>query len=162
MPTIVLETVIHAPAAIVFDLARSIDLHKISTAHSKEEAIAGKTSGLIGMGESVTWRARHFGLTQKLSSKITAFEKPFQFTDEMVSGAFSSFKHNHHFQETDGITLMTDIFIYKSPMGFLGSVADVLFLKQYMHNLLAERNRIVKQYAENPALYSLVLPGQVS
>lgn len=162
MPKIVLETVINAPAGIVFDLARSIDLHKISTAHTKEEAIAGKTSGLIGMGESVTWRARHFGLTQKLTSKITAFEMPVHFTDEMVSGAFSSFRHEHHFKETNGVTLMTDIFTYKSPLGLLGSVADVLFLKQYMLELLAERNRIVKQYAEDPALYSLVLPGQVT
>lgn len=157
MPKIVLETAIHAPAGIVFDLSRSIDLHKISTAHTNEEAVAGRTSGLIGMDESVTWRARHFGLTQKLTSKITAFEMPVHFTDEMVSGAFSSFRHDHHFKEADGVTLMTDIFIYKSPMGLLGIVADALFLKNYMHGLLAERNRIVKLYAEDPALYSLVL-----
>jgi hypothetical protein len=51
MPVINLHTQINAPIGIVFDLSRSIDLHKISTAHTNEEAIAGVTSGLIGMGE---------------------------------------------------------------------------------------------------------------
>lgn len=91
MPVIRLTTIINAPVAVVFDLSRSIDLHKISTAHTNEQAVAGKTSGLIGMDESVTWRAKHFGVTQLLTSKITAFESPHYFTDEMVSGAFKQF-----------------------------------------------------------------------
>ena len=37
-------------------------------------AVGGRTSGLIGLGEEVTWRARHFGVTQHLTSKITAFD----------------------------------------------------------------------------------------
>ena len=66
MTLIKLETNINAPIERVFDLARSIDLHKISTAHTNEQAIAGKTSGLIGMDESVIWRAKHFGIYQNL------------------------------------------------------------------------------------------------
>ena len=56
MPKIEITTAIKAPLEICFDLARSIDLHKISTAKSKEQAIAGVTSGLIGMNETVTWQ----------------------------------------------------------------------------------------------------------
>lgn len=149
MPVIKIETYVKAPAFLVFDLARDIDLHKISTAHTNEEAIAGKTSGLIGMGESVTWRAKHFGITQELTSEITAFEPPCYFTDEMVSGAFRSFRHEHIFQEKGNATLMVDVFDYKSPYGILGRLADVLFLKGYMKRLLEKRNRIIKQYAED-------------
>ena len=54
MPKIKLETEINAPQKIVFDLSRSIDLHKISTKETNEEAIAGVTSGLIGENQSVT------------------------------------------------------------------------------------------------------------
>jgi len=157
MPVIKLNTVINAPAIVVFNLSRSIDLHKISTAHTNEEAVAGKTSGLIAMGESVTWRARHFGLNQLLTSKITAFEEPYYFTDEMVSGAFKRFKHDHIFKEDNGTTTMTDVFDYTTPLGLLGSLADVLFLKKYMGGLLVERNRVVKQYAEDVSLYKQVL-----
>jgi ligand-binding SRPBCC domain-containing protein len=149
MPVIRLQTIIHAPLKMVFDLSRSIDLHKISTAHTNEEAIDGKTSGLISMGESVTWRAKHFGVTQLLTSKITAFESPYYFTDEMVSGAFKNFKHEHIFTENNGAVLMTDVFDYTGPYGILGRIADYLFLEKYMTNLLAERNRIVKVFAED-------------
>ena len=149
MPIIRLQTFIDAPINVVFDLSRSIDLHKISTAHTNEEAVAGKTSGLIGMGESVTWKAKHFGVTQLLTSKITAFESPNYFTDEMVSGAFKRFKHEHIFTEDNGVVLMTDVFDYTSPYGTLGRIADYLFLEKYMTNLLAERNRIVKVFAED-------------
>ena len=148
MPRIELRTEIKASKEIVFDLSRSIDLHKISTEHTNETAIAGKTSGLIGMDESVTWRAKHFGIYQKLTSKITEFERPDFFVDEMVKGAFKSFRHEHHFEEFNGGTLMTDYFDYESPLAFLGRIADKLFLKKYMMNLLAERNRIVKEFAE--------------
>jgi len=157
MPVIKLQTSIDAPLSVVFDLSRSIDLHKISTAHTNEEAVAGKTAGLIGMGESVTWKAKHFGVTQLLTSKITAFEAPYYFTDEMVSGAFKRFKHDHFFTEVNEMVLMTDVFDYTSPYGFLGRMADVLFLKRYMTNLLLKRNAVIKDFAENPAHYTTVL-----
>jgi len=148
MPVITLETKIKAKRAIVFDLARNIDLHKVSTEQTNEEAIAGVTSGLIGMGETVTWRARHFGIYQNLTSKITTFEKPISFADEMVKGIFHSMKHQHRFEDKNGYTLLIDIFDYKSPLGFLGRIADRLFLKKYMTNFLKTRNETIKLFAE--------------
>tara|TARA_R110002050_G_scaffold19533_7_gene56176 strand:+ start:86 stop:562 length:477 start_codon:yes stop_codon:yes gene_type:complete len=149
MPRIELRTEIKADKEIVFDLSRSIDLHKISTEHTNETAIAGKASGLIGLDENVTWRAKHFGIYQRLTSKITEFDRPNYFADEMVSGAFSEFKHEHHFADLNGGTLMTDYFEYKSPLGILGKLADKIFLVKYMTDLLTERNRIVKEFAES-------------
>ena len=149
MPRIELQTKIKADRNTVFDLSRSIDLHKISTIQTNEKAIAGKISGLIGMNESVTWRAKHFGIYQNLTSKITDFDRPKYFADEMVKGAFKEFKHEHHFTELNGGTLMTDIFEYQSPFGFLGTIIDMLFLKKYMTDLLIERNRIVKEFSES-------------
>ncbi|MDG3584221.1 MULTISPECIES: SRPBCC family protein [Galbibacter] len=149
MPRIELRTEIKAEKEIVFDLSRSIDLHKISTEHTNETAIAGKTSGLIGPNESVTWRANHFGIYQKLTSKITEFDRPNYFADEMVSGAFAEFKHEHHFADLNGGTLMIDFFDYKSPFGILGKLADRVFLEKYMTDLLMERNRIMKKFAES-------------
>jgi ligand-binding SRPBCC domain-containing protein len=81
-------TLIHAPLERCFDLSRSIDLHKVSTARTGEQAIAGVTSGLIGLGEEVSWRARHFGVWQQMTSRITAFDRPAYFQDTMVRGAF--------------------------------------------------------------------------
>ena len=149
MPKIILETSINAPREIVFDLARSIDFHRESTKQTLEEAIAGKTKGLIELGESVTWRAKHFGFWLVLESKITEFDYLNSFADEMVKGNFKSFKHEHIFEVKGDNTIMTDIFDYKSPFGFLGKLADILFLKKYMIDFLSTRNTILKDYAEN-------------
>jgi len=149
MPRIELKTEINADKTLVFDLSRSIDLHKISTEHTNETAVDGKTSGLIGPQEWVTWKAKHFGVYQKLTSKITAFNRPYFFADEMVYGAFKSFRHEHHFKEIPEGTLMTDIFNYQSPLGILGKLADKLFLKRYMVSLLEKRNWTIKDFAES-------------
>ncbi|PTB97960.1 cell division protein [Marivirga lumbricoides] len=149
MPNIQITTFINAPLERCFDLSRSIDLHKISTQHTNEEAIDGVTSGLIDLGEHVTWRARHFFVTQKLTTKITEYESPFFFVDEMEKGAFESFRHEHFFKSSNGITEMTDHFLYKSPFGILGSLADFIFLKRYMKNLLLGRNKVIKDFAES-------------
>ncbi len=119
MPIISLKTKILAKREIVFDLSRSIDLHKISAQNTNEEAIAGVTKGLIGMGRSVTWRAKHFGFYQNLTSKITEFDYPKSFTDELQKGIFKSFKHEHIFDEVEDGTLLTDIFDFTSPFGYL-------------------------------------------
>jgi ligand-binding SRPBCC domain-containing protein len=148
MPTIHISTNIHAPIELVFDLARSIDLHQISTEKTQEKAIAGKTSGLIELHETVTWRAKHFGIYQTLTTKITAFDKPNYFVDEMVQGAFKNFVHTHKFEEVPEGTIMTDIFDYQSPLGILGKMADVLFLKNYMTRFLMKRNEVIKMFAE--------------
>tara|TARA_R110000850_G_scaffold277068_1_gene422091 strand:+ start:3422 stop:3898 length:477 start_codon:yes stop_codon:yes gene_type:complete len=157
MPRIELQTEIKAGKNIVFDLSRSIDLHKISTEQTNETAIAGKTGGLIGLDESVTWRAKHFGIYQTLTSIITEFDRPNYFVDEMVSGAFSRFRHEHHFADLNGGTLMTDIFDYQAPWGIIGRGADKLFLKKYMTNLLIQRNKIVKEFAESEKWKKIVI-----
>jgi ligand-binding SRPBCC domain-containing protein len=149
MPTIHLTTFVAAPAQRVFDLARSIDLHRKSMAASAEEAIAGTTSGLIGLNETVTWKAKHLRRTRILKSKITAMNPPLSFTDEMVQGDFKSLRHEHHFKKIDNGTLLIDIFIYESPYGGLGRLADRLFLTRYMKNLLETRNKTIKEYAES-------------
>ncbi|SDJ47902.1 hypothetical protein SAMN04487898_10339 [Pedobacter sp. ok626] len=152
MPRITLETYIDADKQTVFDLARNIDLHQISTKHTNEKAIAGRMSGLIELNETVTWQARHFGITQKLTSKITEFDSPDFFVDEMLSGVFKSIRHEHRFIEQGIGTLMIDTFDYVSPLGVLGRVADSLFLLSYLKDLLVKRNAVIKSYAESKPL----------
>ena len=98
MPVLELTTLVAAPVERVFDLSRSIDLHTASTAATGERAVAGVTSGLIGPGEEVTWRARHFGVWQSLTSRIVIFDRPRHFRDSMVRGAFRRFDHDHRFE----------------------------------------------------------------
>lgn len=157
MPIIKLTTkIITKDIEVVFNLIRSIDLHIISTNSTKEKAISGKTSGLISLNETVTWKAKHLGFTQKLTSKITDYNYPTFFADEMVKGAFKSFRHEHYLSKKENNVIIKDVFIYKSPLGFLGKIADFLFLKKYMTNFLLERNKVIKEYAETQKWKSIL------
>ena len=148
MPTIRLETSIAASPERCFDLSLSVDVHRHSVAHSHERPIAGVTSGVMKLGDTVTWEAVHFGLKQQLTSKITAYERPYRFTDEMIQGAFQAMTHVHEFVPQSPGTLMIDRFTFCAPFGILGRVAEVLFLTRYMKGLLRTRNRYLKQVAE--------------
>ena len=149
MPVIKLWTTIAAPPERVFDLARSIDAHQHSAAGTHERAVAGVTHGLIGLGDEVTLEARHFWIRQRLTVRITGFERPLRFQDCMVSGAFKFMKHDHEFvAETPG-TLMVDRFEFESPFGIPGRVVDRLFLTGYMRRFLVRRNKVLKDLAES-------------
>lgn len=149
MPTIHLTTFIAAPVDRVFDLARSIDLHRKSMAHTDEQPIAGVTSGLINLDETVTWKAKHLMKTRILKSKISAMKRPFSFTDEMVKGDFRSLRHEHHFKPTQNGTLMIDLMHFESPYGSLGRLVNQIFLTRYLRGLLETRNQQLKEYAES-------------
>ncbi len=148
MPKIEIETKIKSTIEICFDLSRSIDMHTISTSATNEKAIAGKTTGLIGPDEYVTWEATHFFIRQSLTSKITAYNRPLHFRDEQVRGAFKSFIHDHYFEARDGEVVMNEVFDFQSPFGILGSVFSTLVLKRYLTGLLQKRNSIIKEFAE--------------
>ena len=149
MPVIELSTVIRAPRERVFDLARSIDAHQDSTGGTEERAVAGVTRGLIGMNDEVTWEARHFGVRQRLTVRVTAFDRPRHFRDIMISGAFKSMVHDHEFADHPAGTSMRDRFEFASPLGILGKIADWLFLASYMRRFIVRRNGVLKRLAES-------------
>jgi ligand-binding SRPBCC domain-containing protein len=144
-----IHTQINNKPEIVFNLSRSIDLHLISTSKTNEKAIAGKITGLINLHETVTWEANHLFKKRYFTSKITAYNFPFSFTDEMQKGDLKSFSHQHIFEAKDDGTLMTDIVHLEAPFGLLGKFVLWLFLKNYFKALLTERNEVIKEYAEN-------------
>ncbi len=145
-------TFIHAPIERVFDLSRSIDVHLISASGTNEQTVAtgGLTTGLMRLGDVVTWQARHFGIRQRLTSKITQFDPPHAFQDTMLRGAFAHMQHDHFFRAMPhGATAMRDTFRFAAPIPILGPIADHLVLARYMRNFLRERNNVIKQVSES-------------
>lgn len=149
MPVIELETRIKAPIEVCFDLSTSIDLHIQSTGKTNEKAIAGRTSGLILLNETVTWEATHFGVRQTLTSRITAYKRPFYFRDEQVQGAFKKIEHDHFFEQEGEFVIMKDKFEFESPYGIIGKCFNSLVLKRYLRKFLLIRNEHIKAAAES-------------
>lgn len=125
----------------MFDRARNIDTHRASMANSREEAIAGRMTGLITLGEEVTWRAWHFGVPLRMASRITAMQAPEYFIDEQVRGPFKTFRHVHEFSEDQTGTTMIDRIEFQAPFGFLGQLAEKLVLANYLRRLIEQRNK---------------------
>ena len=121
----------------------------VSTDQTGEQAVAGVVAGLIDLHETVTWRAKHLGVWQHLTSVITEVESPYFFADELQKGAFSHFRHEHWLAHREGMTHMADVFDYTSPFGVIGRFVDWLFLEKYMTKLLIKRNATIKEFAES-------------
>jgi hypothetical protein len=152
------EHIIKTTIERCFDLSRSIDFHKDSMSESGEVPVAGRTSGLIELGEFVEWEATHFLVRQRLSSKIIEMERPHFFIDVMVKGAFKSFWHRHEIlKHKPGEVLMIDDFRYDVPLGVLGRLANFLFLGKYMKKLIGLRGERIK-YALESGQWKKYLP----
>lgn len=148
MTSITIHTSIHAAVETCFDLARDAGVHLRSTHHTGERVVSGRHSGLFELNDEVTWEAIHLGIKQQLSTRITKLEQPLFFEATMLRGAFKSMRHEHHFKRDGDGCVMTDVFEYEVPLGWLGKLFDYLYLKQYMTRLLTIRNTCIRDMAE--------------
>jgi ligand-binding SRPBCC domain-containing protein len=123
-----------------FALSLSVDVHLDSMAASGERAVGGVTTGMLALGEEVTWRARHFKLPFTMTSRITELDPPHRFVDEQVRGPFARFRHEHRFESSDGGTRMVDEVAFAAPFGPLGRLVERLVLGRYLPRLIDQRN----------------------
>lgn len=150
MTRIILETIVRAGADRCFDLSRDVSVHTGSTGASREHAVAGVTSGLLELGDEVTFEARHLGTRWRMTSRIAEFERPYRFVDEMRAGPFQRWRHEHVFVEQREGTLVIDRVEYRPLLWPLSWLVDLLFLRFYMRRLLEGRNRHLRAVAEAP------------
>ena len=145
VPRFEITTVIAADPARCFELSLSVDAHAASMTGSRERPVDGISHGLMKLGDTVTWRARHFGIWFRMTSAITAYEYPVRFVDEQVRGPFARWWHEHRFEASpQGGTQMTDVVEFRSPAGPLGRLVDEVLLSRYMRHLIHTRNAWLK------------------
>jgi ligand-binding SRPBCC domain-containing protein len=149
MAIIKITTIINAPIKRCFNLALSVDLHKESVATTNEKAIAGITTGIMQLHDTVTWLAIHFGISFNMTSIIPILNKPTFFVSQMTKGPFKKLYHQHLFEEKNGQTIMTDVFEFEAPFGLLGKLVEKLILIKHMNHFLIIRNAYLKKIAES-------------
>jgi len=150
MPTIVIETRIAAPIEVVFDLARDVAAHALQSAFTGERVVEpGRTSGLLELDDLLTFEGRHLGVRQRVTVRITEMQPPRRFVDEGVRGALRELHHVHEFLRDGDATVMRDVITWRSPLGFLGRIADTLFVTRHMRWFVSKKQQHLKQMAEN-------------
>lgn len=152
MPEIVQRTMVRAPVSEVFEVSLDLDVERVAGKRFKVRAVegGGRTTGRIALGEKVTWRMRLMGLFPVThTSSITELDAPRRFVDRMAHGVFADFRHEHTYEsEGPQMTIMTDRMTWRSPLGLLGRVADSLFVRRTLRQLLADRNsEIVRRFS---------------
>lgn len=149
MGHLVVLTRIQAPAPICFDAALDVHAHVESAKFSNERLIApGRLEGRLERGDLVCFEGRHFGIMQTFCARITEFDRPRRFVDEMVRGAFKRMRHVHEFEERDGVTTMIDTLDWKAPFGV---IADKLFLERHMRWFVETKQAALKTLIEQRA-----------
>jgi ligand-binding SRPBCC domain-containing protein len=152
VPEIVQRTMVRAPVGEVFDMSLDLDVERVAGRRFRVRAVegAGRTTGRIELGERVRWRVRLLGAVPVThTSEIVELEHPHRFVDEMAEGLFARFRHEHSFEaEGPRMTIMTDRMSWRSPLGLLGRVADAVFVRRTLRQLLADRNsEIVRRFS---------------
>jgi ligand-binding SRPBCC domain-containing protein len=138
---IVVETWIAAPAEMCFDLALDVDVHAESAAFSGERVVEpGRTSGVLQLGDLLTFEGRHFGFRQRFTTRITEVDRPLRFVDEMVRGFFPNLRHVHEFHPREGGTLMRDVVEFEGAFRFL--------LQRHMRWFIATKQQHLKAIIE--------------
>jgi ligand-binding SRPBCC domain-containing protein len=108
------------------------------------------TSGLIGLGEEVTWQARHFGVPFRMTSRIADLDAPNRFVDEQVRGPFARFRHEHTFTpQSNGSTMMIDQVAFEAPFGPIGRLSERVLLARHLEHLIRDRAEFLKNRAES-------------
>ena len=140
MTTIELITQLPLTPDEAFDLSLDVNVHADSMAASREAAVAGITSGRMTLNDQVTWRAWHFGVPWRMTSRISDLQRPSCFVDEQVKGPFARFRHEHIFETVGNATRMIDRIEFAAPLGWFGLLAERLVLEGYLTTLIERRN----------------------
>lgn len=146
MARFVLERVVPAPPAEVFDVSLDVGLHLRSQASHGERVAAGPTSGILGEGDGITWSARHFGIRFEMASIVFDVDRPHRFRDRQTRGPFARFEHTHEFESRPDGTLMRDTIVFRSPFWLLGRAVDALFMRRHLIGVISERNDTISAH----------------
>ncbi|HEX8655999.1 MAG TPA: SRPBCC family protein [Hymenobacter sp.] len=151
MARIEIAMLVRAPPAACYALALNIQAHLDSTRQTGERVVGGPQRGQLQLGDVVTWEARHLGIRQRLTVRISAATPPHHFRDELVRGAFRTLCHDHYFEAVAEGTWVRDVLEFSSPGGWFGRCIEQLFLTRYLTNFLRERNTNLKRQLEADA-----------
>lgn len=98
-------------------------------------------------GMVIQYRVSPFpGFSTDWVTEITQIKHHEHFIDDQRVGPFALWHHQHFFRELpNGHTEMTDILHYQAPLGFLGTIADVLFVKRQVEGIFTAREDAIRR-----------------
>ena len=107
-------------------------------------------------GAQLDYRLSLFGVPVRWRTRITDWQAGRRFVDEQESGPYALWRHTHEFEARGSSTLMLDVVDYSEPLGPLGAVAHVLFVRRTLDRIFDFRRDAILRlldhsHAEQPA-----------
>ena len=107
------------------------------------------TSGKVDKmyaGQIITYKIGILpGIKSNWVTEITHINEGKYFVDEQRFGPYKMWHHEHVFKASDNGVLMTDKVSYKLPFGFLGHIAQSLFVKSQLIKVFSHRYETLDQ-----------------
>ena len=122
------------------------NLSAITPEDMKFKVISSFHGNVIYPGQIIEYKVRPLlGIPLYWMTEITHVIPGEYFVDEQRKGPYSFWHHQHHFKSIDGGVEMTDIVHYGIPLGFLGSIADKLYVKDKLAKIFEFRKAKVEE-----------------
>jgi ligand-binding SRPBCC domain-containing protein len=103
-------------------------------------------------GLSIDYTVRVLGGATRWRTLIAEYDPPRGFRDVQAIGPYRRWDHRHWFRAVNGRTLVEDLVIYEPPLGPLGAVLDVLFIRRQLVAIFEYRRaRIAARFATAPS-----------
>ena len=98
-------------------------------------------------GEIIIYKVRPvLNIPVRWVTEITQVKQQEYFTDEQRFGPYAMWHHEHHFKKIEGGVEMTDIVTYKIPFGFIGDIANTLFVKNKLREIFTYRFQKIESH----------------
>jgi ligand-binding SRPBCC domain-containing protein len=111
---------------------------------------SGDTSGMYA-GQIMTYSLKVFPFVYVLwVTEITHYKPMEYFVDDQIKGPYAMWHHQHRFKAVAGGVEMTDEINYAVPFGFIGRIANSLFIAKQLSDVFKFRhNALEKMFLEN-------------
>jgi ligand-binding SRPBCC domain-containing protein len=146
MITIRSTTQVNAPIERCFLLALSAALRQEAVG---SEPASGRTTGLIGLNDRVSWAKGLFGWGARQENIVDTLREDLYFREVSTADSAGRFEHDHHFAPMNDGTRIRDEIVCSAPEGFKGRILERFFLRSRMTEYLKRRNAIIKRAAES-------------
>jgi ligand-binding SRPBCC domain-containing protein len=143
MPIDTLESLQKIPASMeeVWDFISSPgNLKKITPGYMRFEVTTKNLPGKIYPGMIIKYKVRPMlGIKMNWVTEISQVKELEFFIDEQLIGPYKLWHHQHHIAAIEGGVLMKDIVNYSPPFGFLGTIANSLFIRKQLKEIFEFR-----------------------
>lgn len=141
------EQLVYAPLDVVWDFISSpANLKEITPDHMGFDITTPDLPSKMYPGMIISYKVSPIlGIKMNWVTEIKNVEEHAFFVDEQRVGPYAMWHHQHHIERHGDYTLMHDIITYTPPLGWLGRIANWLFIRKNLQQIFDYRKTALEK-----------------